>query len=485
MRSLLGTFRIFSGRDGHPPWHAHVNMALACGSVLFDHSQRQHDCTLLWRLVRSGGLQCLPDIVFKQNEPWALEDLAQLDRWLIGATAYSSTSFRKDLINFLSPYQSQPFTKKPLRKPADLPKLLEMEVIVDQVRRCPDSALRKHFLGEILKYDDSKTLQPFIEAGLHIDGWFGRSRPTPGTWLSFVAQRRKPQNVRALLAAGADPLPAISALLQYHPFCDGVSQDIYCQLLTAVDSAPQPLDLSFDQCLDPFHFFYCSDNSFLLNPHSLLSRKLYQHESMYGGNDCPISQSYMFQAIWRNQSHLVEALLRHGIGIQRPLGESFNCDALGKEMSSGLPSSEKSIGLHSWLTFAVDHGSTACASVLIRHGADIASQTKLGRNALQVAQSNLRYDHPRSSKWGFPTCMVCGRKGQRDKSVISLKKDLETFDMLGSWAAKHSLEPSLLLESSENPDKGLIDRAGITASDVNRGKPTNTVYHRTALLTSF
>ena len=474
MRSLLGTFRIFSGSDGQPPWYAHVNMALASGSVLLDHSQRQLECTLLWRLVKSGGLQCLPDILFRQNEPWALEDLAQLDRWLIGAAAYKNDSFRKDLIDYLNPCQSQPFARMPLRKVTKLPQMLDMGIIVDQVGHCPDPALRKHFLEEILKYDDPVTLQPFIEAGFEVEERFGRCQPTPGTWLSYVARRRKPHNLRALLAAGADPLPAIPALLQHHPFCDGVSQDIYCQLLDALDSMKQPLSLDPDRCMDPFHFLYCSENTLAINPQSLLSRQLYRRESMYGAKDCPISRSYMFQAIWRGQHHLVEALLRHGVSSQQHIGDMFDCDgSLKQDPSPRLPQQESSMGLHSWLTFAIDHGSTACADILIRYGADITLQNSLGRNALQIAQLNLRQDHPRSSAWGFPQCTVCGRKGQRDKGIVSLKKDLETFDMLGMWATKHSLEHSLLLEICELPDQARTGQVAIAALDDDSGESTD------------
>ena len=380
------------------------------------------------------------------------------------------------------PYQSHPFGRGAMKTPAELPQPLEMRTIVNQVRQCPELTLRKCFLAELLKYDHSKTLQPFITAGFNIEEPFGRHQPTPGTWLSYAARRQKPQNVRVLLAAGADPVLAISALLQHHSCWDGVSQDVYGQLLSGIDSTKQPLIVDLDRNSDPFHILYCFEKVRAIDPNSLLSRGLYRRKSMHGAEDCLVSRSYMFQAIWRNKSHLVEALLRHGVSIQQSIGDMFDCDGSRQDLPPRLLQPDARIGLHSWLTFAVDHGSIACANTLIRYGADITARNGLGRNALQVAQLNLQQDHPRVSTCGIPMCALCKRKGLRDKGFITLKKDLETFDMLGSWAAQHSLQPSILLDGREFPSQTTTDQVVSTTLNMDSGEFTELLSPYKALL---
>ena len=243
--------------------------------------------------------------------------------------------------------------------------------------------------------------------------------------------------------------------MKYSHFREGVSQKIWTSLLDAIDLSKQFPDLGDNPWSDPLHYL-CSEKHPWIDSRDLLKRRLYRYENLYGGRGSPLPRSYVFQVIWRRQGYIVEAFLHHGVGVEGQIHQIFDCNRWREGAVEEVPRRKergKEWGLYSWLTFAVDNGSGSCVDVMIKHGADITLQDGTGRNALQLAHSNLRQDHPRLSKWCFPICPLCPTGFWLKHRKLSLEEDLKMFNLLSHWATRRSLDPSMLFEDGKTSDQ--------------------------------
>lgn len=57
--------------------------------------------------MRHGAtFRCLHECLFRQTEPWTVEDLSPIDRWLIGILAHANAEFRQALQRYLDSYRA-------------------------------------------------------------------------------------------------------------------------------------------------------------------------------------------------------------------------------------------------------------------------------------------------------------------------------------------------------------------------------------------
>ncbi len=317
--------------------------------------------------------------LLRQIEPWAVEDLTETETWAIGVWAHTNPPFRRMLSDYLdshrSPFHANGKSAGDYRFEASF----GIQTMVAQVMSSDDWITRDYFARLITcsRSGASSMLQLFLDAGLKDD------RETLSRCLNEAAAIGNLEVLHTLLNAGADPVKALPRFLIMSR-CVPSFHYVLSTLLNHI--RPVNTLASFDP--DPLAAVLCSNRALKAcpqAPHILFNHGIYNHSNLYGGGGVCISDSHMFHAI-RSQSDAINLFLAHGVEANVQIGQLF--DILGYY-------EEDVLGPCSWLTLAVHCGSVTCADILIKYGADVLLPDGSGRNAIQIAQSNLAADHPR------------------------------------------------------------------------------------------
>lgn len=118
--------------------------------------------SILSLIIRHGaGFSSLETCIFRQSEPWTVEDLTDIDRWLIGALSSVSPSFRNSLQQYLQSYKCVFGTSK---AGETLFEPFEIHHIVPEVAQASGKT-RIEFLKILVKWGTKHMLKPFLSAG--------------------------------------------------------------------------------------------------------------------------------------------------------------------------------------------------------------------------------------------------------------------------------------------------------------------------------
>jgi hypothetical protein len=137
---------------------------VAYGGNLF--WQNSNERTILSLIMRHGvTFECLHHYVFRQSEPWAINELFSLDKWLVGILQHTNTKFRKALRRYFESYRSVFASSIAASK---LETILNIDVIVSEIgSACTKD--RVEFLKIISKWGTGDMIVPFLRAGIDLD----------------------------------------------------------------------------------------------------------------------------------------------------------------------------------------------------------------------------------------------------------------------------------------------------------------------------
>lgn len=96
------------------------------------------------------GFEGIHDCLFRQSQPWAVEDSSMSDIWYIGILAHTDSAFRNTLRHYLDCYRSPFSTLERMRSEPILQSTFEITTIVNQIQTATfkkRSSSSKHSLG--------------------------------------------------------------------------------------------------------------------------------------------------------------------------------------------------------------------------------------------------------------------------------------------------------------------------------------------------
>ncbi|KAF2183907.1 hypothetical protein K469DRAFT_710266, partial [Zopfia rhizophila CBS 207.26] len=171
--------------------------------------------TILSLITRHGsGIACLETFIFRQSEPWTMEDLSNIDRWLIGVLASVSPTFQVSLERYLQSYQCIFATTENSRSSL---KPLELSTIVSEVVHAPNKA-RIEFFRILAKWGTKEMLQPFLSTGIVDLEESAANAMFPWLRLSYLSKAVRWGNVDAfeyLLSLGACPIRGLTYMSRF------------------------------------------------------------------------------------------------------------------------------------------------------------------------------------------------------------------------------------------------------------------------------
>lgn len=366
--------------------------------------------TLMTKVIRFGGFEFLSNCLFRQSEPWLLDDMPLIDRWLVGTFMYTNKSFRARMNTYLNIFQSS-FSKARRTLGTDI------NMIVSQVLSAP-SDVRVAFIELISLQGNISMLEPFIDAGIHVnDGGIEHS------FLGSAALFGNLETFDLLLQNGADTALGISHVFRRCTLPKGFE---YCLLTminrtTSLDIGYQNCDLVSELCSLPLEHTWKPPVLAVL-----LDRGLFNNLYLVGSASVPLSKSYVFNAIDYKQTQLLQLLLDRGVDMHSQLGDQFDCSS----------HSDEPYQLFTWLTLAVNFGYTSCLEILVKYS-DIHLRDGNGWSALELARHHAAVTHPRVV--GVPMFWATGyiAADTDDKTLAVLQTALARQPMSSSSHQSH------------------------------------------------
>lgn len=322
-----------------------------------------------------GNIDWITDYLLDPLEPWLVDDLSSFQICLIGALAHFDAVFSNRLRTELASYRSPASAGRPSF--GDY--LLETKFGRASIQSNFQALNRIELQGlwKMLCRMGSRSMMKFF-----MDIAVDANRVTSiHRILGYAAAKGSMDIVNMLLEAGANGSLAISYFLYRNARLPDAHFRRLLKLLVE-NARPAP----FNNSGDPFLAIIESSRalcSYPQAPEILLDRKIFDKAGFgEGTSKASISQSYMYQAISRRNSSVVDLLLRNGAHADARTSDSFDCY-------------DSRLGELTWTTLCVMFSPTSCTDVLIQHGADVTALDGAGRSALQLARKHALGPHPR------------------------------------------------------------------------------------------
>ncbi|MCJ1368183.1 hypothetical protein MMC16_007324, partial [Acarospora aff. strigata] len=334
--------------------------------------------TLLYDLVdATSGFDCIQETLFRQVEPWTIEDLATTDTWLIGVLAHTNGRFRRMVETYLDSYRSPFYNVKTPFGYDSFTSTFGIKTVVAQVKKAPRYS-RVDFLRAISASGTHIMLKPFLDAGVDVD-----EGGTLNNYLGSAARNEKLESFHMLLDANANTALALPDFLYSRDlssqsgkhFLSTLFENVRPTTLHKLDDDPLLALVGYEEVLQK-----CPRAL-----HILLENGAFHNCGLYGGRDVNADESNMLKAILYNWSHAVELFLDHGAEANIQIGQLYTASEPYHE----------TITQYTWLTLAVEAGRARCAEILIKYGAKITYPDGSGTTALQLAHDNIDCEHPR------------------------------------------------------------------------------------------
>ena len=318
----------------------------------------------------------IPDLLFKASEPWLVDDFSSLQICCIGTLAHVDAVFCDRLKKELASCYSPPSTRR--RRSADY--LFEITfgpASIESHFRTLAPYVMYRFLSWLCRTGSVAMTKPFIDLGVDVNG--GEFHQN---MLGNAAAVGNVDIVNMLLEAGANGSLAMWSFLRNSK---NLPDTLFRSLFELLVENTRPASFNFDN--DPLHAVIRSSRalrSYPMAPEILLNRSIFTIE-FFGepASEKWCGYSYMYHAISRGHSSVVDLLLRHGVCADARISHSFNCKI--REFES-----------YTWLILAVMYGEASCTDVLIQHGADVTALDGAGKSAIQLARQNVVAPHPRT-----------------------------------------------------------------------------------------
>ena len=316
----------------------------------------------------------IPDLLFKASEPWLVDDFSSLQICCIGTLAHVDAVFCDRLKKELASYYSLPSLRRTRSADHLFEPIFGRASIESHFRTLTIDEMYS-FLVLLSRTGSVATLKPFVDLGVDVNGgWRFKNM------LGNAAVVGNVDVVNMLLEAGANGSLAITIFLFES---ENLPNALFRSLLELLVENARPASFNFDN--DPLLALIESSralHSHLNAPEILLNRNIFTKE----GFGDPASRiwyrySYMYHAISRGHSSVVDLLLRNGACADAQISPYFICDNW--------------LGSCTWLTFAVMCGEASCADVLIQHGADVTALDGNGKSMIRLAVDDALGSHPR------------------------------------------------------------------------------------------
>lgn len=328
---------------------------------------------------RVGGVDWIPDYLFRSSESWVVDDFSSLDICLIGTVAHVDSVFRDRLKRELASYRSLDSTVRTHFVDDLFETTFGTASIESHFRTLPQDQIYE-FLSLLCRTGSLSMIKLFIDFEIDVNG--GDSEDN---LLGNAAATGNMEAFRMLIAAGANTALAIRSFLAYsQPLSDSLFRHLLEHLVENAESTPLLCNG------DPLLTILKDDRASCLHAKAaeiLFDRGLFLDERL-GQADHPrilLYFSYMHQAVSNRNPVLVSLLLQNGVHADEQISDRFECREDKLESSC------------TWLTFSIMFGAASCTNVLIQHGADVTALDRAGRSALQLARMNVSASHPRDS----------------------------------------------------------------------------------------
>ena len=326
-----------------------------------------------------ANIDWITDYLLDPLEPWLVDDLSSFQICLIGALAHFDAVFSNRLRKELASYRSPASAGRPSFGDYLLKTKFSRASIESNFQTLNPAELGD--LWRMLCRTGSRSMLKFF-----MDIAVDANRVAPiHHMLGHAAAKENMDIVNMLLEAGANGSLAIDDFLWSNAHLPDAHFRRLLELLVE-NARPAP----FNQSNDPFFAIIKSSRalcSYPQAPEILLDRKIFDKAGFgEGASKARNFQSYMYQAISRRRSSVVDLLLRNGAHADARVSDSFDCY-------------HDWVGELTWTTLSVMFGLASCTDVLIQHGADVTALDGAGRSALQLARKHALGSHPRKIEW--------------------------------------------------------------------------------------
>ena len=171
----------------------------------------------------------------------------------------------------------------------------------------------------------------------------------------------------------------------------------------------------------------------------LIKKGAFDHRRLKGHcRDCDLRHSYIYLSIYHDRPYILDCLLQHGGCAKAQIGHLFQCRMC--RMSISYPEHLKSCSTSwTWLTHSVRFGSAACASILLKHGADVTALDGTGRSAVGLAVSNASAQHLRMVEVCFGGVCTHRVSADEDKKVLAVVERAFNARLRGQISMKEYL----------------------------------------------
>ena len=399
--------------------------------------------SILSEIVKSNlGFDGIYDCLFRQSEPWVVEDFAMSDVWYIAVLVYTDTAFRKVFRDCLHCYRSPFNTLETTTSDHILESTFSIATVVNQVKNASCTE-RNDFFNTLVVKGTPPMFAPFLNAGIDLDEGGIRDN-----YLGNACAYGKMSVVDMLLDAGATCARALPKFLKATRFL--VTPDLtiskfdtlYSKLLDNI-IPPKCMMPRTPEFLDPINAMLGHDLAMETHPDApkkLLEHCLFEPSLMHGSPYIYLDYSYVFNAVVCNRPKVLAWFLDYGAKPNDIIGDIF---------TTGV-GSLVCLKHYSWLTMAVELGRTACIEVLLEYVEDVSdavnSRDGAGRSSISHVRSFTGTTYPRVS--ALQGILIQGVLFENVK--VSAAEDASTLTLLeGALGVK-----------SENPptvDSGLTD----------------------------
>ena len=323
-----------------------------------------------------GRVDWIPDLLFSASEPWLVDDFSSLQICYIGALAHVDAVFCDRLKKELASCYSPPS----LHRTHSADHLFETvfgPASIESHFQTLNSFDMDRFLSCLCRTGSVALIKLFIDLGVDVNG--GNFY---GDMLGIAAAAGNVDIVNMLLEAGANGSLAIAVFLAEST---NLPDTLFRSLLELLVENARPASFQINE--DPLVALIASSRALRSYPkalETLLNRNIFTNEC-FGepASGTWYYDSYMYQAISRGHSSVVDLLLRNGACADARISHSFYCEGKWLEICT-------------WVTFAVMCGEASCTDVLIQHGADVTALDGAGKSAIQLAKQNAVASHPRT-----------------------------------------------------------------------------------------
>jgi len=364
-------------RSPQATWRDHMEAALAHDSLnqtTMGDYWTQPSSTILTTLVRGpAGFACINDYLFRQSDPWELEDLTQIDTWFIGVLVHTDHDFKRRVEKHIESYRS-PYG--PGRRPSSedtVNKFLNVRKIVAQLVAAP-KVMRISFLETVSASGTSTMLKPFLDEGIDInDGRYRRylhSAVVSGNLDTFQILLAH-ANTNMVLPGLLSGRHARTSTLAYVKYCmASITEMITYVGFRGGDLAPMHAFLpKIEGASQVLKFLNETEISTQSHPNS----------------DAYLDTLYMWFALTNGEHRPVQFFLgRENLTMNAPIEYKFK-DGIGAPGGEGLEQ-------YTWLTYAVAQGHPSCVKLLARC-CDVTVPDRAGRTAIGIARDCLSRGH--------------------------------------------------------------------------------------------